>query len=165
LVVQRALAAVPTEATIQKDLYVSRAGRLLFREGKSGIASFICPISDGSLEGEKGQHLRSLFLTYRDQDGPGPSPSGGPSEVHANLRRVRKSDGHVDTLPNSLVSSRQEDAPSSGVDVWATHQSAHAGKTLSHRIDFSNHFYYVHITMKKDPGGGGVGVLGVALQE
>jgi hypothetical protein len=111
-----ALAAVPTEATIQKDLYVSRAGRLLFREGKSGIASFICPISDGSLEGEKGQHLRSLFLTYRDQDGPGPSPSGGPSEVHANLRRVRKSDGHVDTLPNSLARTIHE-----GGDAKALH--------------------------------------------
>lgn len=152
-----AMSCVPMPTAVQNDLITVQSGRVIFKTGKSGIASVICPIGTVS---EKMNNIRSLILTYRDGDG---NTSDSAGMVTANLRRVRRSNGAVETLPNSLVSSNSTTAPNSGPTGWATHQSATAGNTIPGGFEFDKFYYYVHITMKQR-GTGPLAVMGVFLQ-
>jgi hypothetical protein len=149
-----AMAGVPTPPTIQNDLYECRAGKVIFKEGKTGTITLICPVSQNLSEyGD----LRSLIMIYRDGDG-----HEGPSEVTAELRRVRMSDGHVESLQNGIVSSNDPSAPNRGPTRWATHQSAKPGKTINHVMDLVHYYYYVQITLKRN-GGAPLAIMGVYL--
>ena len=149
-----AMAAAPAGASISENLYDALTGKVVFREGKTGNIALICPISDDL----NGTHLRSLRLTYRDGDG-----KVGPSVVSASLRRVRKSDGHVETLPNGEVSSNDSNAFGSGPDGWITLTSGSPGHVLNHTLDLMNFYYYVQINLKRTDTNVPVGVMGVHL--
>lgn len=149
-----AMAAVPTPATLRGDLYDSVAGRVKFREDETGTVNLICPVP-ASLHD---RHVRSLFLTYQDGDG-----REGPSVASAALRSIRKEDGHVETVANGNVSSNDDDAENSGPDGWVTHQSASAGDTIEHDMDFDRHYYYVQITLERSDPSVPVGAIGVYL--
>lgn len=150
-----AMAAAPTPATLREDLYDARAGRVVFREGKTGTVNLVCPVSADLRD----THLRSLFLTYRDGDGP-----EEPSVVSAALRVIRTSDGHVETVENGNVSSNDGTAPDSGSEGWETHQSATPGNTIEHTLDFDRNYYYVQITLRRDEPDVPLGAIGVSLQ-
>lgn len=149
-----AMACEPAGAPIAMDLHDSLAGAVRFKEGKTGNIALICPISDDL----GNTTLRSLRLTYRDGDG-----KGGPSLVSAALRRVRRSDGDVATLPNSEVNSNDSNADNSGPNGWATHQSGSQGAVLNHVLDLSNFYYYVQINLKRTDADVPLGVMGVHL--
>ena len=153
-----AMAAVPTPATLEKGLYDALAGRVNFREGKTGTINLICAVP-ATLHN---QFVRSLFLTYRDGDG-----NTGPSVVSAALRFIRKSDGHVETVGNGNVSSNDSAAPNSGPSGWVTHQSATAGNTIdnAHTMDFDQNYYYVQITLERSSYEVPLGVIGVYLTD
>jgi len=150
-----AMAATPAGESISENLYDALAGKVIFREGKTGNIALICPISDGDLSGA---HLRSLRITYRDGDG-----KVGLSVVSASMRRVRKSDGHVETLPNSEVSSNDSNAFSSGPDGWITHTSGSPGHVINHTLNLTNFYYYVQINLKRTDPAVPIGVMGVDL--
>ena len=149
-----AMAAAPAGGSISEDLYDALTGKVVFREGKTGNIALICPISDDL----NGTLLRSLRLTYRDGDG-----KQGPSVVSASIRRVRKSDGHVASLPNGEVSSNGPGAVNSGPNGWATHQSGAPGNVLNHTLDLRNFYYYVQINLKRTDPTVPIGVIGVHL--
>ena len=152
------MSCVPIPLVVQKDLIDVQSGRVIFKPGKAGIVSLICPIGTVS-EKMKNASLRSLFLTYRDGDGK----EGPGGVVTANLRRVRQSDGAVESLSNSLVSSNSTNAPNSGPKGWATHQSATTNSNIAQGFEFDKFYYYVHITMKRDDSAVPLAVLGVFL--
>ena len=152
-----AMACVPAGAPIPTGLYDALAGGVRFREGKTGTVSLICPIQADL----SGTHLRSLRLTYRDGDGPGPGNEAGG--VSAALRRVTMRDGSVETVRNGEISSNKSSALNSGPTGWATDQSATSGNTLDVTLDFSKYFYYVQITLKRTDPSVAVGALGVHL--
>jgi hypothetical protein len=114
-----AMAAQPAGIPIRRDLHVSSHGNIRFNSGMAGTIVLICPITD-DLDGVR---LHSLRLTYNDGDG-----SQGPARVNASLTRVRRSNGRIASLPNSGVSSNDENAPNSGLKGWATHQSGSSGR-------------------------------------
>lgn len=149
-----AMACEPAGAPIARDLYDSLAGKVRFREGKSGRIALICPISDdlGSAQ------LRSLRLTYRDGDG-----KEGPSVVSAAIRRVKRSDGHIETLRNGDVSSNDSNAVNSGPTGWATHQSGAPGAVLGHVLDLDKFYYYVQINLRRTDAAVPLGAMGVHL--
>lgn len=149
-----AMACEPAGAPIARDLYDSLAGKVRFREGKIGTIALICPISDdlGNTQ------LRSLRLTYRDGDG-----KEGPSVVSAAIRRVRRSDGHVATLPNGDVSSNDSNAVNSGPTGWATHQSGAPGRVLNHVLDLDKFYYYVQINLRRTDAAVPLAAMGVHL--
>ncbi len=149
-----AMACQPAGAPIKRDLHDSLAGRVRFKEGKAGNIALICPISDDLGNSQ----LRSLFLTYRDGDG-----KEGPSVVSAAIRRVRRSDGHVATLPNGNVSSNDLNATNSGPNGWATHQSGATGISLNHVLDLDNYYYYVQINLRRTDETVPLGAMGVFL--
>ncbi len=149
-----AMACEPAGAPIKRDLYDSLAGKVRFREGKTGNIALICPISDDLGKTQ----LRSLRLTYRDGDG-----KEGPSVVSAVIRRVRRSDGHVATLPNGKVSSNDSNAVNSGPTGWATHQSGAPGRVLNHVLDLDSFYYYVQINLKRTDANVPLAVMGVYL--
>ena len=155
------MAAVPTSSTIENKLYNSQAGRVLFKEGKSGTINLICPITEKIYGNEIPQ---KLSITYRDGDGH----EGKNSSVSATLRRIRKSDGHVETIKNSAVSSNNANAPNSGPTGWRTHYSNTSGfpqNNINYSWEMSKYFYYVQITLKKLNRVTPLGVLGVALHD
>ncbi|MGH8575568.1 MAG: hypothetical protein ACREXJ_01315 [Gammaproteobacteria bacterium] len=149
-----AMACEPAGAPIARDLHDSLAGIVRFRDSKTGTIALICAIYDdlGNTQ------LRSLRLTYRDGDG-----KEGPSVVSAAIRRVRRSDGHVATLPNGDVSSNDSNAVNSGPNGWATHQSGAPGSVLNHVLDLENFYYYVQINLKRTDAAVPLGVMGVHL--
>jgi hypothetical protein len=149
-----AMAAQPAGIPIRTNLHVSSHGTVRFRDGRTGTIALICPITD-DLDGVR---LRSLRLTYRDGDG-----RQGPSAVSASLRRVRRSDGHIATLPNGGVSSNHVSAPNSGPSGWVTHQSGSPGNTLDHVLDLENFYYYVQINLQRSDDAVPLGVMGVHL--
>jgi len=148
------MACEPAGAPIKRNLHASLAGKVVFKEGKTGNIALICPIS-----GDLGKTLlRSLRLTYRDGDG-----KEGPSVVSAGIRRVRRSNGHVESLPNGSVSSNDSNAVNSGPSGWATHQSGAPGRVLNHVIDLDNFYYYVQINLKRTDANVPLAVMGVYL--
>jgi hypothetical protein len=152
------MAGSPTPATLESELYDALAGRVRFRSGKTGTANLIYPVP-ATLDD---RFVRSLFLTYRDGDG-----RQGPSVVSAVLRFVRKSDGHVQSVGNSGVSSNDDAAPNSGPNGWATHQSATRGNTIenAHTMDFESNYYFVQLTLRRSDPAVPLGALGVFLTE
>jgi hypothetical protein len=161
-----AMAAVPAIPAIKNELYEVRAGRVIFKDGRSGTVNLFCPITR-----DLGPSIRSLFLTYRDGDG-----HEGPSVVSAALRRVNRKTGHVTTFNFGNTSSNDDGkpqinenpAPNSGIKGWATHQSARPGRTLlnqNHQMDLMNFYYYVQITMKRKNGITPLAVMGVFILE
>ena len=159
-----AMAAVPAIPAVRDQLYEVRAGRVIFKEGKSGTINLFCPITR-----DLGPSLWDLRLTYRDGDG-----HEGPSVVSAALRRVNRKTGHVASFKYGTVSSNDDGnpsinenpAPNSGPQGWATHQSARPGRTLlnqNHQMDLENFYYYVQITMKRTNGVTPLGVMGAFL--
>jgi hypothetical protein len=130
-----AMGAIPTFDTIHLDMYESRAGRVTFKPDKRGIATFVCPITDG-------RRVWGVELTYQDGDG-----SPGPSFVVASLRRIRKSDGHVETVPGFTISS--SGGPPSGPTGYATHGTR---DLLAHEMDLENWYYYLQIGMQQVSG-------------
>ena len=149
-----AMASVPAGGQIKGDLYDSRAGKVIFKAGKTGNIALICPIPD-----DLGKvRLRSLRLTYRDGDG-----KEGPSLVSAAIRRVRRSNGSVTSLSNGTVSSNDANAVNSGPSGWATHQSGSPGRVLNHVLDLDNFYYYVQINLKRTDSKVPLGVMGVHL--
>ncbi|MCH7964584.1 MAG: hypothetical protein IH852_11680 [Bacteroidetes bacterium] len=149
-----AMAAQSAGIPILRDLHVSSHGTVRFKDNRTGNITLICPITD-DLDGAS---LRSLRLTYRDGDG-----RQGPSLVSAVIRRVRRSDGHIATLPNGKVSSNDANAPNSGPTGWKTHQSGSPSNVLSHVLDLTNFYYFVQINLKRTDGAAPLGVMGVHL--
>ena len=152
-----AMAAVPSIPAIKNDLYRVLWGRVIFNEGKTGIVTLFCPITEGTGK------FRSLILTYKDGDGP-----LGSSEVSAVLRRVNRTGGPPVSFQYGLVSSNGVGYPVSNESQgnWKTKQSARTGETLrnqSHQLDFKNYYYYVQITMKRTDPEVPLGVMGVYL--
>ena len=150
-----AMACEPAGAPIIRDNHESLAGKVRFKEGKRGKVALICPVN--MVTAATGKSPRSLFLTYQDGDG-----KEGRSIVSAALRKVRKSDGHVETIVNSFVSSNATNATNSGDNGWANHQSATRGNTIGQRFDFLRYYYYVQINMDNKTGAS-LGVMGVYL--
>ncbi len=150
-----AMACVPAGAPIVVDNHESLAGKVRFKEGKRGKVALICPIHMVTVA--TGKSPRSLHLTYRDGDG-----KQGNSLVSAVLRKVRRSNGQVETIVNSVVSSNATNAANSGVNGWATHQSATTGNTIGQRFDFLRYYYYVQINMD-NTSGTTLAVMGVYL--
>jgi hypothetical protein len=152
-----AMAAVPAISAVRNQLYEVRAGRVIFKEGKSGTINLFCPITR-----DLGPSLRSLHLTYRDGDGH----KGKTSSVTAAIRRVNKKTGHVTSFKFGTVSSNDVAAPDSGPKGWKTHQSARASETLlnqNHHMDLGNFYYYVQITMRRTDDKVPLAVMGVYL--
>ena len=149
-----AMACEPAGAPIASDRHDSLAGVVRFKDGKTGNIALICAISDNL----GNTQLRSLRLTYRDGDG-----KQGPSEVRAAIRRVRRSDGRVETLANGDVSSNDSTAVNSGPDGWATHQSGAQGSVLNHVLDLEKFYYYVQINLIRADVAVPLGVMGVHL--
>ena len=159
---RNAMGATPTPATLEDGLTDALAGRVVFRQGKTGTANLICPIGSVSQNLSKFT-VRSLHLTYHDGDG-----KEGPSVVSAALRRIRKSDGHVETVKNGGVSSNSPNASNSGPGGFATHQSATPGNTIDAGLDFKDfyyyyYYYYVQITMRRSDAAVPLAVQGAFL--
>lgn len=149
-----AMTCVPAGAPIVSNRHDALAGKVRFRAGRVGDIALICPILDDL----GGTVPRSLRLTYQDGDG-----RQGPSIVSAALRRVRRSDGHVETLRNGAVSSNDANAANSGPDGWATHQSGAPGNVLSRSIDLADFYYYVQINLRRQDAAVPLAVMGVHL--
>ena len=149
-----AMTAQPAGIPIIRNKHVSSHGSVRFRAGRTGTVSLVCPVTSWSGPG----YIRSLILTYRDGDG-----RQGPSRVVASLRRVRLSDGHIETLRNGTTDSNQSNAINSGPRGWASHQSARAGNVIGHVPDFNRYYYYVQITMTRRDAAVPIGAMGVSL--
>ncbi len=148
-----AMAFEPVGApTIERDLHKSLAGRVVFKEGKTGTIALVAQITKDL------GYLRSLRLTYRDGDG-----KEGPAEVSANIRRIRRTDGHVAMLANSAVSSNDSNAINSGPSSWATHQSGAPGSVIQQGMDLDNYYYYVQIVLKRTDAAVPLAVMGAYI--
>ncbi len=148
-----AMAFEPVGApTIKRDLHTSQSGRVIFKEGKTGTIVLAAQITKNL------GYLRSLRLTYRDGDG-----KEGPSVVSANIRRVRRSDGHVAALANSTVSSNDSNAANSGPSGWATHQSGAPGNVIQQGMDLDKYYYYVQIALKRTDSAVPLAVMGAYI--
>lgn len=151
-----AMACEPAGAPVRRDLHDSLAGKVRFREGRTGNIALICPI-DGIYWFPGTGHvlpLKRLQLTYRDGDG-----RQGSATATAAVRRVRRSDGHVASLGSSSVSSNDSNAPNSGRTGWQTHQSSDIG----HLLDLGDYYYYVQINLQRTDADVPLAVMGVKL--
>ena len=149
-----AMGAEPAGAPIATGLHDALAGAVRFRDGQVGNVALVCPILDDL----GGVGLRSLRLTYRDGDG-----RQGSSEVAAVIRRVRRSDGHVESLANGGLSSNDSNAPNSGPTGFVTHTSGSPGNVLNHRVDLQDFYYFVQINLKRTDAAVPLAVMGVHL--
>lgn len=138
------------------ELVEQRSGKAIFKANEKGIVRLICPVY-----GVKKAGLRSLFFTFQDGDGGTVDTS---NKITAELRRVRRSDGHVETMRNATVDSNSERTPSTGSSGWVTSQSATSGNTIGDGFDFGRYYYYVQVTMTKGQKSGTLATQGVYLQ-
>lgn len=152
-----AMAATPTPASLREDLYDSIAGKVKFREYKTGTINLICPVPATFHQDRPWQ----IHLTYQDGD-----HGADTTVVSAAFRSVHASDGHVETVGGQLgdVSSNDAGAPDSGSDGWATHSSTTGFVKISNEhLNFNDNLYYVQITLKRSDPDVPVGAMGVYM--
>ena len=138
-----------------------RAGRAILKEDRRGTAVLVCPIGSVTEDMRK-YSIRSLYMTHKGGDFNTPNPT---NYMRAELRRVRMSDGHVETVPNSLVDSNKRNPTGiNGSNGWVTNQSATSGNTIFGGLDFEKYHYYVQVTLKKERSDGRLSVMGVYLR-
>ena len=150
-----AMAAAPTPRTIREDLVEAQAGKIFFKEGKEGTAVLICPVAFAYQV-----NWGSLWMTYRDGSGW----QNRDNFVSAELRSVRMSDGHVQTLPGGTVSSREQGAPNSGPAGWATQEQSPVGQLPWGEMELDDAYYYVQVSMRRDDAGVPLGFMGVRME-
>jgi hypothetical protein len=130
-----ATGCVPYHDAIEQNLYSNANGRVRFKGEKIGTMYLVCSINAPTT----GVHL---YLTYQWAPGLiGPKP---PSEVGAVLNRVSKLDGGI----RNVVGISSDSYTGTGDAIKnATSIRIPDGELP---LDFTNNYYYVIITVRRD---------------
>lgn len=137
---------VPTGTTIQLENYLVVAGHVKFQAGKTGQITLICPVSVGV------GNVNRLGVAYIDSTG-----TGVGSGVRAQLRRIRKTTGNVETVAGFEFDSNAS-FPSTA--AWAYRG---AGVARGHTLDDFNYYYYVQVTLNRSNSSDIASIGGVEL--
>lgn len=132
-----ATACLPTDETIQQDLYQATANFVRFKSGKSGRIILRCGVTPGNI-----RTLIQLQLTWAGTDGQGIE---GQGNVRAELKRINATTGNWGVVGGLVLDSDSFPSQSSSVLNGRSVQSPHT-------VNFATHYYYVEISIRRSPG-------------
>jgi hypothetical protein len=121
---------VPTEGATTDNLHFIVAGRIAFLNPRVGKITVMCPVPVGL-----GTVYR-LYTSYQDSSG-----TGADAQVKVELRRIRKSDGHTETVPGFRFDSNSS----------STTTFTHRGTYVSggHTLDDANYYHFVQVSLSR----------------
>jgi hypothetical protein len=121
---------VPSDRTIKADSYIVVGGRIKFNGSRTGGIAVICPVSAGL------GTVSRIGVSYRDSTG-----SGKSARVSTDLRRIRKTDGHVENVTGTGLTF------SSDNHATTKYTFALGGSPSDHTLDDVNYYYFVQVTL------------------
>lgn len=136
-----AMACTPTSRTVAEGKYVTTAGRVKFRKGKTGSISFVCPITQKL---KRGSYILKGHTTYA---------GGGNGQTLIALRRSKKDGYGVTNVVNADI-------------YFAAPPNKHRSQSGGNKnlvFDTAKFYYWVQLTIKKSDSNGERAIHGVEL--